>query len=219
VKRADIKVGETYGVRLKPSKHSHVVPAKVVAVDVEASWPEYRHWAGTRETVTKGGCILVEFTEPTRVGFGEFNLVADTNKHAGDIAKTYAFHESRNGKGQVGKLFVGLWDDIQAERRSAEEHERQQHADANAQADEFEPKLAAYLSRLGALGIDAIIHNDYSGIHGDVDRSISTAYVSSGSYRRRPTGFSYGDVRVDPDVFEWLLQQAEATGAKWEAKS
>jgi hypothetical protein len=219
MKRADIEVGEIYGVRLKPSERSPVVPAKVVGVDVKASWPEYRRWAGTSETVTKGGCILVEFTEPTRVGFGEFNLVADTNKHAGDIAKTYAFHESRNGKGQIGKLFVGRWDDIQAQRRAAEEHLRQQHADANARADEFEPKLAAYLSRLGALGIDVTTHADFSGIHGDVDRSISTARVSDEGYRRRPTGFSYGSVGVDSDLFEWLLQQAEATGSKWEARS
>jgi hypothetical protein len=217
MKRADIKVGETYGVRLKSREGSNVVPAKVVGVDVTVSWPEYRHWAGTSETVTKPGGIRVEFVEPTRIGFGEFNLAADTNRHAGGIAKSYVFHDDRNGKGQVGKLFVGLWADIQAQRRSAEEHERQQHADANARADEFEPKLAAYLSRLGALGINVTTHADFSGIHGDVDRSISTAKVSDEGYRRRPTGFSYGDVRVDPDLFEWLLQQAERTGAKWEA--
>lgn len=215
MKRADIKVGETYGVRLKASKHSTVVPATVVSIDAPVFWKEWQRWGNREETITqKTGGIVVRFAEPTRVSnWAGFSLASKTNENAGDIEETYSFHDYRNGKG-IAKLFVGPWEDIEAERRENEEAERQAYADANARADKFEPKLGKYLGRLAALGIRAELHTDSSGIYGGVDRRLSTAYIDK-RYNSRPTGFHYEDVRVDPQVFEFLLQQAEATGVTY----
>lgn len=217
MKRADIKVGETYGVRLKASDRSTVVPATVVSIDEPVEWNEWNRWGNRLDTIQrKTNGILVKFVEPTRVGWREFNFASETNENAGEIIETYAFHPDRNGGAtQVSKLFVGKWADIVARREAAEKARKEQFADATARADEFEPKLDAYLNRLGALGLKVKTFDDHSGIFGDVDRSLRTERTAEGYSRSRPTGFAWGDVRLSQQVFEWLLQQAEARGAKF----
>jgi hypothetical protein len=220
VKRSDIKVGETYGVRRRMSRDSNIVPATVVSIDEPVSWEESTRWSGGPETITKPtGGILVKFEKPTRVGWYEFNLASETNENAGEIIETYAFHEARVGRGQIGRLFVAPWAQIQADRKAADEAERERYRDARARGEAFAPVLDAHMERLKALGLDVKLDTDSSGIYGDIDQSIATAQTDASWRSSKPVAFGYQDVRVDPEIFEWLLDCAEASGQKFEKGS
>jgi hypothetical protein len=213
VKRAKIKVGEVYGVRCGGFDDSAtVVPARVVALDVPVEWQKLGY-PTLRDRFPDGG-IEVEFIEPTRIGFrNRFLLAAKTNENGGKIEPSFVFHDKRPGcGGNVGRCFVGVWSELQAQARAEKRAEREQKWEQERRADAFAPALADFLAKLRKIGLHAEMHGDASGLHGDVDVRLYT----NGEYgsKARPVGFDSFEVTVSMHVLDQFIEIALRHGEK-----
>lgn len=211
MKRSEIKVGETYGVRYGSfSGHgSEPVPAKVVAVDEPVEWatPGYTNISNRR----KDGGVRVEFAEPTRVSSQGFHLAAKTNENAGKVQSGFVFHDDlpRCG-GSVGKCFVGLWSELENARKAETRVLRERKETFKKQADEFAPVLAAYVKRLKKIGLPVDAYGDGSGLHGPVSVELYSTGYENGN---RPCGFGYR-ASLPVEIFNQLVEIAERHGEK-----
>lgn len=207
MKRSEIKVGETYGVRLSHRERSGVVPATVVALD-----EPYPHKAGKwgQETQTaKDGGIRVRFAEPTRLGFYDFMFAKNTNDGAGEIVEEYVFGDKRNG-GSAGKCFVGVWAELENQRKTVARVQRERKETFKKEADEFAPVLAAYVKRLKKIGLPVDAYSDGSGLHGPVSVELYSTGYENGN---RPCGFGYR-ASLPVEIFNQLVEIAERHGEK-----
>jgi hypothetical protein len=215
MQRKDIKVGEVYAVRKSTSKHAKIVPAEVIDLDAPAKFTKRGTWHNHEESYPGGG-VLVRFTVPVRDGTWDFALADETNENAGEVVETYVFHDRRDGA--VGKNFVETWAAKQEREKRVNDERAERRRENQAQARDFAATLAAYRERLAGLGLDTEVHADGSGMYGDVHRRLYTAVTGEDGWGKSPVGFAHGDVEVGADVFEWLLKQAEATGATFGGK-
>jgi hypothetical protein len=210
VKRAEIKVGEVYGVRygrISAYGGTATVPARVVSLDASCTVVTSQY-ARSPDTL-RGGGVEVEFLKPTRVGnyYSGFSLAADANENAGPITKTFVFHDKRYGcNGSVGKCFVGLWADLEKDRKEEARAVREQSQQAKARAEAFKPVLAGYVERLQKLGLPVELYDDGSGLHGAVD-------VDLYSGEHGPTSLGY-EAQMPRTIFDQLVEIAERHGEK-----
>lgn len=214
MKRSEIKIGETYGVRLRGSDHATVVPAVVEAIDEHYPYRIGRYGSETRECLSGG--VRVRFVKPVRATSNDFSLrVDDDSALAGELIETYVFGDKRNG-GSAGKCFVGVWSEMQKQKRDSDRAEREAAAAQQRRADEFEPVLDAYRKRLKKIGLKTEVHTDGSGVHGDVSISLhTTGYDYKRNQPSRPTSFkAFNRVEVSKAVFDQLVEIAERHGEK-----
>lgn len=164
MKMSDIKVGVTYGVIQSRrnagfSSHlkDHMVPATVVELDVP-----YERRAGGRfsssMTMERSGGVRVRFVKPTVVAHGDFTLLGRND--ARETMEEYVFG-SKKGQGPVGQLFLGVWSELEAERKKGEAARREYLAAQNEKAAAFAPELAEVRALFKAAGVNPDLIDTY----------------------------------------------------------
>lgn len=166
MKLSDIKVGVTYGVIQSRrnagfSSHlkDHMVPATVVELNVPYKYPSSGRFSSAVLT-SSGGGVRVRFVKPTRVGRGEFNDPKRTNENAGPVEEEYVFGPKK-GQGPVGQLFLGVWSELEAERKKGEAARREYLAAQNEKAAAFAPELAEMRALFKAAGVNPDLIDTY----------------------------------------------------------
>lgn len=213
MRRSEIKVGEVYAVRIVHFDgyiNTEPVPARVLDADAPVEWtvPGYTHKTG----FSSGG-VLVEFVEPTRIGYGGFSLAKQTNENAGKVERQYVLHNKRPGcGGNVGRCFVGVWSELQAQARADKRAEKEAKQERERRADAFAPALVDFVAKLRKIGLRTEMHSDASGLHGDVGVGLYT----NGEYgsKARPVGFNTLEVSISKQVFDQLVEIAARHGEK-----
>jgi hypothetical protein len=136
--------------------------------------------------------VLVEFAEPVTIGHVQNEPVT---------VKTAVV---------TSRFIIEPWDVVVARRIENDERKAKQKNDDQRKARQFEPVLNQFIDDLASIGLNATLHNDASGLHGDVNVSLYRA----GSYDdRKPTGFGY-HAEMPTAIFRELVKIAAKHGEK-----
>lgn len=207
MKKADLKVGESYRVRLNTSGYAKQVDAVVEDLDAPYERKNRSYAATSLVYKESGGGIRVRFAEPVFVLFRDF-LKADgrSEDRFGEKPVTEYTFGPRKNDGALGSYFVSTTAEaVEREKRQAAAATAKKKNDAR-RATEFAPVLDDLRSKLDAIGIKTHTYDDGSGITSRNGLSIGCNTAGG-----RPTSFK-GSVNVPIDVLTRLVEIAAKHG-------